>query len=210
VHGISSANFNEANMIFRGQSGFPKGGKRAVDKEAIFPVSFPCSLRRVLPVSLYINADHPTAGEKEKAIAEGKNQSAGFVILFQYSEKQTRLLRGPVQARCLPEGFHDDPKETKLGASESGSRAPYERYGGHGVYSRRRTFLTGALNRGGAWRPRERPSRRPLSRGARRFGRNGRGESETAAVEVWSEETQGGINNKKDAKETRLQKILYI
>ena len=200
----------ERVCILRAGAGHSKRELGAVDKEAIFPVSFPCSLRRVLPVSLYINADHPTTGEKEKEIREGENQSAGFVILFQYSEKQTRLLGGPIQARCLPESFHDDPKETKLGASESGSCAPYERYGGHGVYSRRRAFLAGALDCGGAWRPRERPSGCSLPRGARRFGCNGRGESETAAVEVWSKEAQSGINNKKDAKETCLQKILYI
>jgi hypothetical protein len=63
-------------------------GAEAVDKEPLVPVSFLCSLRWVLPVFLYINANHSTTGKKKKEIGEGEDQGAGVVLLFQYHKEQ--------------------------------------------------------------------------------------------------------------------------
>ena len=57
----------------------------------------------------------------------------------------------------------------------------------------RRTFPSGALDRRGARRPRERSSGRSLPRGPRRFGRDGRCESETAEEQIRRKTAEGSI-----------------
>src|SRR5262249_24210380 len=86
--------------------------------------------------------------------------------------------------------LYADAQKAEFGATQGRPRAPDERDRGHNVHSRRRPQPAGALDCADPRRPRERPPRRSLSRGARHPGCNRRREPQAEEIEVRSEETE--------------------
>src|SRR5260370_28838530 len=98
----------------------------------------------------------------------------------------------PGKARRVHSRVYTDAEEAELRAAQGCARALDELGRGDHVHSRHRPQLAGALHRAGARGPREGSAGRAVSHRARDAGCGGSGESQAGALEVWSEEAQGG------------------
>src|SRR5579864_3643715 len=109
----------------------------------------------------------------------------------------------PGEARGVHSRVHANPEETELRVAQSGARAADEFGGSNDVYSRHRSQPAGTLDRAGARRPREGSAGRALSHRARHAGRRGSREPQAGAIEIWSQEAEGGAEVR--AKEFRSE-----
>src|SRR5689334_9680440 len=137
------------------------------------------------------------SGQPERTIFDANHQSARAER--PYASRLEKQGAGapaePAKTRRVHAGVHDDAEETQFGIAQGRESPPDQWLRSHQLHRRRRPQSARALGRADSRRPRQGPSGRSLSHGARRARHGRRQGPQAGALEIRREKAQVGLSD---------------